>query len=219
MNFKKIYKLIIIFIFLMLAIFKTYIIYDNKIFNLTQQLKIEKSYSSFLASSIKNFQKIKKLSQNAPNFGWPMQISDYEKLTDWFGLRDIPTKIYTGGSLTRFHSGIDIRGYEKARIVAIADGIVIEHWLPTGYHHGVYYSGDPILGGKIIIDHQNGWFSVYGHMSITYVREGQKVKKGETIGRQGNTGMSTGPHLHFELWKGWHNPVQPLRYIKDPNYY
>lgn len=182
---------------------------------------------SVLENNLDVYKEIKESFHSDPIFEWPMVLDDYQRLTDWYGLRSIPTELYKGGSSTREHTGLDIKGeglkkldvigFEKARITPIGDGEVISHHLPPGWYSGKYYSGDDILGGKIIIDHKNGWFSIYGHMDITYVHEGQWVTIKDIIGRQGNTGMSTGPHLHFELWYGWESPVQPLIYLKNPN--
>lgn len=181
---------------------------------------------ALLEENLDAFYETRESFHSNPIFEWPMVLDDYQRLTDWYGLRDIPTELYKGGSLTREHEGIDIKGegpkkidvigFEKARIKPVGDGEIISHHLPPGWHNGRQYSGDDILGGKIIIDHKNGWFSVYGHMDITYVHETQWVTTKDIIGRQGNTGMSTGPHLHFELWYGWENPVQPLIYLKEP---
>jgi murein DD-endopeptidase MepM/ murein hydrolase activator NlpD len=88
---------------------------------------------------------------------------------------------------------------------AAAAGIVAEHWpAPNGF-----YKGHPIFGGLVVIDHQEGTFTLYGHLSETFVHEGQRVEKGMIIGRQGNTGISTGEHLHFEVI------VDPLSYFSS----
>lgn len=95
-----------------------------------------------------------------------------------------------------FHRGDDLVTYnKKAKIKAAADGIVVEHWsAPNGY-----YKGHPVYGGYIIIQHDNGTYTTYAHLSDTKIHQGQVVKKGEVIGIMGNTGVSTGPHLHFEI--------------------
>lgn len=86
------------------------------------------------------------------------------------------------------HPGLDIGSYEGAPIYAADSGYVVAaQWDDTGY------------GRMVIIDHGNGFKTLYAHMSVYYVELGQEVSKGQTIGKMGSTGNSTGPHLHFEL--------------------
>lgn len=94
------------------------------------------------------------------------------------------------------HNGIDIGSSIGTPILAAADGVVIVA-RPSGYNGG--------YGQMIIIKHANGTQTVYGHLSAVGVIEGQTVSKGESIGALGNTGKSTGPHLHFEI-RGAANP-------------
>jgi len=64
----------------------------------------------------------------------------------------------------------------------------------------------------VVINHGYGYESLYGHMSRKVVNEGQKVKRGELIGYVGSTGMATGPHLHYEVWKNG-TKVNPVNYF------
>lgn len=144
----------------------------------------------------------------------PIHREDYKYMSSPFGLRTIPSGIYTGGSLTREHQGIDITGTKHARVIAIADGKVIEHWPgPDGY-----WSGHSFYGGMIKIRHADNVESLYAHLSATYVNETTKcfVKAGQVIGRIGETGLTDGEHLHFEIRKNG-IPVQPLKYINLQN--
>ena len=80
-----------------------------------------------------------------------------------------------------------------------------QHWpAPNGY-----YKGHPMYGGLIVIDHLNGTHTLYAHMSSTYMGEGDQVEAGQVIGRQGDTGITTGEHLHFEVI------INPLIYITN----
>ena len=116
-------------------------------------------------------------------------------VTSGFGVRVSP---FT--EKLSMHSGIDISARPETPIVAPAIGRVAYE----GYDGG--------LGKSIRIDHGYGIQSVYGHLSKISVKIGQRIKRGSIIGFVGNTGLSTGPHLHYEiLQKG--KPVNPLRYI------
>ena len=87
-----------------------------------------------------------------------------------------------------FHPGIDIATQTGTPITAPADGTVIFTGPKAAY------------GNAIVINHGYGTVTQYGHLSSIAVRAGQKVNRGDTIGYVGNTGRSTGPHLHYEVW-------------------
>ncbi len=125
-------------------------------------------------------------------FMWP---SNSRFITCGYGWRRNP---YNWNE-REFHMGLDIRAsYE---------------WVKASKYGVVSFSG--WLGGygkAIIVAHPNGWKTLYAHLSRIIVRNGQYVKQGQTIGRSGNTGRSTGPHLHFEVIKrGRHE--NPYRYL------
>lgn len=121
-----------------------------------------------------------------PAEGWKTSI---------FGHRRSP---FTG--LREMHEGIDIATHMKAPIIATADGIVIRSQFHRGY------------GNLIEIDHGYGVVTRYGHNSKNLVKVGKKVKRGEVIALIGNTGRSTGPHLHYEVHLNG-VPVNPTRYF------
>lgn len=137
--------------------------------------------------------------------GWAFDLQpplDKYWISSGSGYRNDPMG---GRENSQLHKGIDLVGPNRAPVKAAASGIVAEHWpAPNGY-----YSGHPIYGGLIVIDHQNGTFTLYAHLSRTYVGEGDRVEAGQVIGRQGNTGITTGEHLHFEVI------VNPLLYISQ----
>lgn len=86
------------------------------------------------------------------------------------------------------HAGRDLAAPEGTPVVAALDGTVVSSGLAGGY------------GLAIELDHRNPWRrTLYGHLSELYVRAGERVRQGEVIGRVGSTGLSTGPHLHFEV--------------------
>jgi murein DD-endopeptidase MepM/ murein hydrolase activator NlpD len=103
-------------------------------------------------------------------------------ITSGFGMRFHPILKYR-----RLHAGVDFGGGSGAPIYAAADGEVI----------GAQYSRS--YGNMVIIDHGGGITTVYAHASRLYVRAGARVKRGQVIAAIGSTGLSTGPHLHFEV--------------------
>lgn len=99
-----------------------------------------------------------------------------------------------------FHNGLDISARIGTAIVAPSDGVVASVGKSYGY------------GNMITINHGYGLKSKYAHLSKSLVKKGESVKRGQQIALMGNTGRSTGPHLHYEVHlKGV--PVNPLRYI------
>ncbi|MGJ7920627.1 peptidoglycan DD-metalloendopeptidase family protein [Neobacillus sp. LXY-4] len=105
---------------------------------------------------------------------------------------------YRGGKM---HKGIDIARPSSYTIKAADNGIVVSAGWDGGY------------GNKVVIDHQNGIRTVYGHLASIGVRTGQTVAKGSSIGVMGSTGDSTGVHLHFEVYRNGslQNPISYLR--------
>lgn len=123
-------------------------------------------------------------------------LEDYI-ITEPFGER----KTTWGGVVDGFHRGVDLVSTKKgAKILAASDGIVLTHYLPPGTVRGdKVFKGHPTYGSMILIAHENGVYTLYAHMSKTFVHEGKEVKRGDVIGIVGNTGVSTGVHLHFEI--------------------
>lgn len=101
----------------------------------------------------------------------------------------------------RAHEGIDLAVPTGTVVAAAADGVVIQSGENGGY------------GISIYVDHGNGIITRYGHLSQAYAQVGREVKQGETIGLSGNTGNSTGPHLHFEIRIG-DVAVNPANYVE-----
>ena len=118
---------------------------------------------------------------NGDLFIWPVS----NVVTSPFGRRRSPFN----ESRTEFHSGIDIRGSTGTPIRAAMAGRVSR----VGY--------DNVMGNFVIINHHSGYSTLYGHMSLVRVRTGAYVGTGERIGDVGSTGLSTGPHLHFTVYK------------------
>lgn len=112
----------------------------------------------------------------------------------------------SGHSITQYygwqHTGVDIDGDYTSPIYAAADGVVEK----AGWNAGGY-------GLMILIDHQNGLKTRYGHSSKLFVKPGDTVKRGQVISMMGTTGRSTGTHLHFEVYKDGKR-TNPLAWIR-----
>jgi len=116
-------------------------------------------------------------------------------VTSGFGSRISP---FTGQN--EFHSGLDISNAPGTKIIAPANGRV------SIAAEKLY------IGNLLVIDHDHGRVTKYGHLKEILVNPGQEVKRGDVIGLVGNTGRSTGPHLHYEVLING-TPVNPLKYI------
>ena len=112
-----------------------------------------------------------------------------------------------GGTITQrfawYHKGADIAtAYGTPILAADAGRVVVAGWPANeGY------------GNRVMIDHGNGYTTLYAHMASISVSAGQTVNRGDKIGLEGSTGRSTGPHLHFEVRKNG-VPVNPFDYLK-----
>lgn len=123
-----------------------------------------------------------------PTRGW---------VTSNFGSRTSP---FTGEPAV--HEGLDIATGIGTWVKSSADGIVTFAGVKGGY------------GKIVVIDHGYGLSSRYGHLSEVHVAPGQRVRRGDRVGNVGNTGRSTGPHLHYEVRVN-NLPVNPRRYFLD----
>jgi murein DD-endopeptidase MepM/ murein hydrolase activator NlpD len=113
--------------------------------------------------------------------------------TSRFGLRAHPLF-----GRRHFHTGVDIAAPRGTPVRAAADGTVL---------YAGWYGG---YGKLVVLDHGQGTSTLYGHLSQILVTSGQRVARGQLIGRVGSTGYSTGPHLHFEIRQNG-RPVDPLQ--------
>lgn len=114
------------------------------------------------------------------------------RLTSGYGLRASP---FTGE--VQHHAGIDLAASAGTDVYAARSGSVRD----VGY--------DPVYGNFVLIAHEGGWETLYGHLSVRHVELNTAVKSGMIIGNVGSTGLSTGPHLHFEVrFRG--TPRDPL---------
>lgn len=119
----------------------------------------------------------------------------FAAITSRFGPRTHPVL-----GTVRNHNGIDLRGSTGTPVRAAADGEVVIAGARGGY------------GNTVVVGHGGGMATLSAHLSQVLVRSGQTVKAGQVVGLVGSTGMSTGPHLHFEVRLGG-TPVNPLNYL------
>jgi murein DD-endopeptidase MepM/ murein hydrolase activator NlpD len=104
---------------------------------------------------------------------------------------------------TWYHPGIDIANHSAPNVLAADAGTVVVAGWPDGYGYG----------NRVILDHGNGYRTLYAHLSSVYVVPGQTVNRGAAIGKMGSTGRSTGIHLHFEVLKNGSH-LDPLSVLK-----
>lgn len=126
------------------------------------------------------------------NWGWPTDSG--WTLSSGYVYRNSPV-----GRGRELHTGLDISGTGYgSKVYATNNGVVMK----ANYHYS--------YGNHVVINHNNGYMTLYGHMSRLAVKKGQKVERGQVIGYVGSTGDSTGPHVHYEVWKGreW-NHINP----------
>jgi murein DD-endopeptidase MepM/ murein hydrolase activator NlpD len=116
-------------------------------------------------------------------------------LSSKYGTRNDP---FTGKP--EFHKGVDLAGKEGSEIIGVAAGVVT--WAGKRYGYG----------NLVEVNHGNGYVTRYGHAKEVLVKVGETVKKGQKIALMGNTGRSTGPHVHFEVWVDGRT-VDPSKYI------
>ena len=117
-------------------------------------------------------------------FGWPLSVNGI--ITSDFGYRNDP---FSGAA--SFHGGTDIAAPSETPVLSAADGRVIVSNGSDSWGGGYGY--------HVMIEHEGGFVTVYGHCSFVCVTQGQEVRKGEMIAGVGTTGNSTGDHLHFEI--------------------
>lgn len=122
-------------------------------------------------------------------------------------LQEIPTILPAAGVLSREfslgqegHEGIDVAGETGSPILASAAGLVR------------FAGWDEIYGNVVVLDHEGGFSTLYGHNDTLLVRTGQEVRRQQSIARLGNSGRSSAPHVHFEVRLNEH-PLDPLKLV------
>jgi hypothetical protein len=145
-----------------------------------------------LTELVSFFEAQEKILAHTPSL-WPIR----GWMTSRYGVRSDP---YTGEK--SMHNGVDLAAAAGTKVLAPAEGTVI-------------YAGDRGAYGKMIaVEHGMGMVTHYGHLSKIFVRVGDALERGQHIGAVGNTGRSTGPHLHYEVRVDG-VPVNPEQYVLD----
>jgi murein DD-endopeptidase MepM/ murein hydrolase activator NlpD len=166
------------------------------------KVEVEPTLASLLASDIRsdedarlaaNYQKVSRPKLWEGRFLMPVAG---EIITEFGSQRS-----YNGGAVIGHHAGVDIAAGQGRNVVAPARGRVV-------------VVDDVRLRGKILIlDHGLGVFTTYAHLAQVDVKLGETVERGQVIAKVGSTGLSTGPHLHWELWVGGAN-VNPIEWTE-----
>lgn len=139
---------------------------------------------------------------NSPNFVnfptiIPLKPGTYKRVSSGFGNRNHPIL-----KTVKFHQGLDISAPFGTLVYAPANGQVLEvNANARGY------------GRKILLGHDFGFKTIFGHLSEFLIKQGDMVKEGQVIGRVGSTGLSTGPHLHYEILKNGFK-INPIEFTK-----
>lgn len=172
----------------------------------SSQIESESVHSSSAASQTKSdvadaSLKYSKKGQGGESYIYKNSIVDNVSLYPYYITAQLMWPVKSGGEVTStfgkrihpitknddFHTGLDIASFSGDNICAAIPGKVVE------------VSSSEIYGNYVILEHNGGLTTFYGHCDYVIVKEGMKIKQGETIAKEGSTGWSTGPHLHFEI--------------------
>lgn len=156
--------------------------------NLKQQIKITVE----TVGEIKDYLHVQRDIYIATPKGFPVRGN----ISSNYGRREHP-----GSGENEFHSGVDISTSPGNPVRATADGIVSF----SGWSGG--------SGNLVVVEHGHGFSTFYAHNRINAVKVGQKVHRGDVISYVGSTGNSTGPHVHYEIWKDGRH-VNPQKYVE-----
>lgn len=185
--------------------------YLNSLSDSTMEMidKLEAQEEEMTAASEKIAEQIRKLQSSSGSSGsssggsyngsgkflWPSEASTY--ISSYYGMR-----IHPKYKIWRMHNGIDIAAAGGTDILAAESGtVIVSEWQINGGY-----------GQYVIIDHGNGYSTLYAHASKLIAKVGQKVERGDVIALVGTTGNSTGNHLHFEVRVNG-EPQNPLSYL------
>ncbi|WP_243371587.1 M23 family metallopeptidase [Geotalea sp. SG265] len=156
------------------------------------ELKSQVAKSMDTVKEIKSYLRKERATDLATPQGWPAA----GRISSLFGNREHP--LY---GIRKFHSGVDISVPTGTPLHATADGVVS-------------FAGRAANNGNItVLEHGLGYSTIYAHNSKNLAQAGQTVKRGDVVAYAGSTGASTGPHVHYEIWK-YGQSIDPLPFIK-----
>ncbi|MCC8398619.1 MAG: M23 family metallopeptidase [Rickettsia endosymbiont of Labidopullus appendiculatus] len=164
--------------------------YKYKFLSQAELQLVQKASNKNSSDNIKELGQLDKLTATIP-----IMLPQYNvKVTSHYGIRKRPRK------KQKFHCGTDLKGHKNSSIYASADVIITTVRRKSAY------------GNLIEIKHSDKFITKYAHLKKIHVKEGDMVIKGQIIGVQGNSGNSTGEHLHFEIWLN-NKHVNPFDFI------
>lgn len=158
-----------------------------------EELKIQIAESMAAVSEIKEYMAKERDLYRATPQGYPVS----GKFTSGFGMRTHPRL-----GRQQLHTGIDLAAEKGTPVYSTADGIVSF----SGWSRG--------NGNIVVIEHGHGFSTIYAHNTKNLVQVGKAVKRGDEIAKTGSTGVSTGPHVHYEVWKNG-KCLNPEDFIKE----
>ncbi len=126
--------------------------------------------------------------------GWINPVNGI--ISSSYGIRENPIL-----GKTEFHNGIDIAVVTGTEVAAVHSGVVTE------------IRASATFGKVLEYETEDGYKVMYAHLSEILVKKGDKIKQGDIVAKSGNTGLSTGPHLHYSLWKDG-KLIDPMDYVK-----
>lgn len=168
----------------------------ENLWNETNKFKLELYSQSIFLDSIQILTKDKEKMLEAIPIVWPLDRTKLRGKVGAFGYRFHPIQ-----RVRKMHDGVDLSGPTGLPIYSTSNGKVVVSGRESGY------------GLTVVVDHGYGYKTRYAHLNKIRVKKGQVVRRGEQIGDLGNTGRSTGPHLHYEVIYRNHH-VNPINYLK-----
>ncbi|MFT2721123.1 LysM peptidoglycan-binding domain-containing M23 family metallopeptidase [Deinococcus sp. A31D244] len=150
------------------------------------------SASAAAAPAARSTATVRTASSSGSSGGWLWPVAGYHGVSSGYGPRVLD-------GVREDHLGVDIVAPEGTLVRAARSGRVLES--RPDFDRG--------WGWTVVMEHPDGWITRYAHLSANLVQKGELVVRGQPVGRVGNTGRSTGPHLHFGTYLRW-NPRDPL---------